>query len=367
LSKQRSELRNTRRALLGSAAVAATPTVLFGRAVNEARAQDPSAYQPSARHSTLGPSLDGVVAIEPEGSEGIRTWSATSGWSEHPQMRLRISSSRPDPNGGQHLLIGPYQFGMSIEYNGAVECWVNDWSIHNNQQGGDLDPARLWVGNHDDTGGVLITAHRREGRRYGEVVSQLFSRASGGDLRFVVRGTADAWDFRAGAEGLERPVLRVSAQGQMRLAATGDGPPLEIRRNDGEISRPLFTVDAYGAARLHPFAEAAALEVGDPDAAPVLRVTASGQIYARHERVEQVWVGAAGPENQAGIAFGRAGDVRLYRSTSGEARLTGRLVVDGGLAVGIAEPATALGSMTHRLPMFDTRGGLVGYLPVFNA
>lgn len=262
----------SRRRALGALGAAAAGGAVFGTAVDALVDRGPARFHEDG--------TAGTIAIEPDGAEGIRSLTARSGWSDQPPMRLRFSRAEVDPDGGRHLFVMPYEFGMAIEYNGVVECWVNDWSIHNNGEGDEVEGARLWIGNHDDTGGVLITGYKVEDELHGTIAAQLFEGESGGDLRLEVREPDDGVEVRSGPTGQTRPVLRVGAASGLELF---------------------------------------------PDE-PALVVTPRG-----------------------------------------DARLRGRLLAEGGLAVGNAERERQLGPVRHRVPLHDEDGRLLGYLPVHGA
>jgi hypothetical protein len=175
----------------------------------------------------------GEVAIEADGAHGLRALSG--GWSPEPPIRLRISREKPDTEGARHFMAIPYEYGMAMEYDGIVECWVKEWSIHNNSRSGSADGAVLWVGNHDDTGGLRLTGYHRDGVRYGQIATELFHESgAGGDLRLLVHEPGEAVEIRSGHSGRDRPVFRVSA---------GEG--LELRSADG----PAFRVSPNGELR----------------------------------------------------------------------------------------------------------------------
>ncbi len=140
-------------------------------------------------------------------------------------MRFRLTRDIPDPDGAQHFIITPYRYGVALEYRGTIETWSAAFSIHNHAELYPDQGGVLWVGDNLDTGGVMVTAKTGQ-EEYGSVTVQKFSRQSGGDLRFVVRGAGDGFEFRAGPDGQERVGARVSAQGQIvaRLGAN----PVEI-------------------------------------------------------------------------------------------------------------------------------------------
>ncbi len=241
------------------------------------------------------------IAIDKDGDAGVTSQAAESGNFDPPPIRLRLTRPTLPPAGGKHLLVVPYKYGTAIEYDGVLECWVQDFSVHSPGQRSTPQGARLWVGNHDDTGGLRITASNLPGQRHSELSSQLFTGVSGGDLRFVVRDVGDSFEFRSGAE------------------------------------------------------------LGDRTR---LRVTADGELLARVGEPQQVRVGAAGGSGQAGVAFGPKGDVRVYRESATRLRTNARFVAGGGLGVGGAVPARKLGRIVSKLEIFDTHGRSLGFLAI---
>jgi hypothetical protein len=287
-----------RRALLGVAAAAATGAALRSTPARaEVSGSVPLVF-------TIPDSGCGELAIERDGDNGIFALSGRSGWyGSKPPVRLRTSRETPDNAGGQHLLITPYEHGTAIEYDGVLEAWVQDFSIHNNQTQGSSwsHGARLWVGNDDDSGGLRLTARRSGAGKFGEIASQMFGNQSGGDLRFVVRDRVDSFDFRSGAPQDERTFLRI---------------------------------------------------------------TSNGQMFARYQQLEQVYVGAAGPAKQAGVAFGPSQDARVYREAPSRLRTDARFVAGGGIGLPTAEPAARLGQVVAKLEVFDDDGNTIGFVPI---
>src|SRR4051812_19781051 len=170
------------------------------------------------RVSGRGPGVTGLVAIEEDGADGIHSWTGSRHWAKKPPMRVRVSRAAPDGVGGQHFMLVPYQYGMAVEYNGVLECWTEQFSIHNNTQGAKAGKRRgaiLWVGNQEDSGGLKVTAHRSADGAWAELSSELFSGESGGDLRFRVGSPSDAFDFRSSPGGRENTFLRISADGDL--------------------------------------------------------------------------------------------------------------------------------------------------------
>lgn len=254
--------------------------------------------------STRGVEVNGAVALEEDGAEGIWSWTDSQSWASSPPMRLRVSRSQPDPSSARHFLITPYRYGVSLEYPGVIEMWAHDVSVHNHSPEQPIQPARLWVGNHDDTGGMLLSATNSGGSRYAEMISQLFTGASGGDLRLTVREPdTDSFDFRAGRLGNEASALRVSGEGQLQ---------------------------------------------------------------ARFGQASQVELGAVGPTGEAGVTFGPGTGVRLFVSSSGRLVADAVLVARRGLAVGNAEPARRPRQVIRRIAIFDEKGQRLGFVPVYD-
>jgi len=143
------------------------------------------------------------------------------------------------PISGQKIYIVPYNSGFAIEYKGTIEMWVDDFSVHNNNRGGSVvgQPARHWVGDNLDLGGIMLTAvletHLDGGGapivddQWTEVVSQRFSGASHGGMRFVTRSTGDGWQFRRGPIGNETVVADIDTMVAQIAALTARVTALE--------------------------------------------------------------------------------------------------------------------------------------------
>ena len=247
----------------------------------------------------------GFAGVELEGAHNIDTFTPTAWRGDATPARLRVSRAEPDVSGGQHFLVTPYEFGMAIEYNGLVECWVDEWSIHNNNQGGGDSGASLWVGNHHDTGGLHVTASSGVGQAFGRLTTELFSGENGGDLQFVLRDEdANQFSFLVGAAEAETERVRIDGFGNIR---------------------------------------------------------------SRYASAEEVWIGAAGPSDQAGVGFGLATDIRLYRTAEAILRCNGKLTTDGGLGVGNSAAASSVGTVTKKMQVFDAAGASLGYVPIYDA
>lgn len=214
----------------------------------------------------------GFAGVEQEGAQGIVSLPGQA----NGELRFRLSRVTPDNRGAKHFLIVPYSYGTAIEYNGVVECWVDEWSIHSNHQGPDAGAgASFWVGNSDDTGGLHLTA-------YGEsdgtppfvtsIISELFTGQPAGPMRFITRQVADYWTFMNGLGG-------------------------------AEVERIRF----YG----------------------------NGDIRSCISTAEEVWIGAAGTGGEAGISFGLSGDSRIWRIAPGVLRSNVSHQVSGHLLASV--------------------------------
>src|SRR3954470_6744504 len=209
----------------------------------------------------------GSVAMDFDGDAGVES-GARAAWTGAPSAaRLRLSRATPDAGGATHFMLIPYRYGMALEYPGVLEAWVAEFSVHNHVNAIADSGARMWVGNHNDTGGLRMTAHRRDGVMYAELSSELFDRSSGGDMRFVVRRPPDDhWSFMSGGLSAEREVARIGGE---------------------------------------------------------------GDVTARVASAARVVVGATGPGGRAGIVFGANGDTGIYRAAADVLRTDDNLQAQG--------------------------------------
>lgn len=119
--------------------------------------------------------------------------------------------------------IYPYQYGMAIDYNGVVECWVGEWSIHRGLSYNDVEGngngwgAVLWVGEDNDIGGVRATARNNIPQggnvQYGELSAERFGGGPLGDLRFRLPSAQNEFQFVYGGRGSNNIVAKVSSKG----------------------------------------------------------------------------------------------------------------------------------------------------------
>ena len=121
------------------------------------------------------------------------------------------------------FMIYPYQFGTAIAYNGVVECWVGEWSIHRGLHYRDAEGngngwgGVLWVGDDGDEGGLRATARNNLGAaphlQYGEISVEKFTGKSQGDLRLRLPSTDDGFHFVYGGRGSDNVVAKISNEG----------------------------------------------------------------------------------------------------------------------------------------------------------
>ncbi|UEG49286.1 hypothetical protein LK994_11650 [Ferruginibacter lapsinanis] len=124
---------------------------------------------------------------------------------------------------GRDFMILPYEFGTAIEFNGVVECWVGEWSIHKGNYYVDIEGkgngwgAVHWVGDDVDGGGVRTTARNNTSLggnvKYGEISVESFTRGSNGDFRFRLPTTENSFQYVYGERGSENIVAKISHNG----------------------------------------------------------------------------------------------------------------------------------------------------------
>jgi hypothetical protein len=145
-----------------------------------------------------------------------------------PVFRLRhpnnvANAGNPNISNGKDFMILPYQYGMAIEYNGVVECWVGEWSIHRGNTYNDIEAQGngwggvLWVGDDHDLGGVRGTARNNlaDGGNvnYGELSVEKFGGSPNGDFRLRLPSTNNQFQFVYGGRGSTNIVAKVSDKG----------------------------------------------------------------------------------------------------------------------------------------------------------
>jgi hypothetical protein len=121
------------------------------------------------------------------------------------------------------FMILPYQYGMAIEFNGVVECWVGEWSIHKGLHYNDAEGngngwgGVFWVGDDLDGGGLRGTARNNiplgGNLNYGELSVEKFDGLPNGDLRFRLPSISNNFQFVYGKRGSENIIASISEKG----------------------------------------------------------------------------------------------------------------------------------------------------------
>lgn len=167
-----------------------------------------------------------------EVDDSISAYSSTpTAWAlgrSLPILRIRHPnnvSGIPDINTGiqKDFMILPYEYGMAIEYNGVVECWVGQWSIHKGVSYVDVEGkgngwgAVLWVGDDIDGGGVRATARNNTSLggnvAYGELSVEKFTGDPNGDFRLRLPSLQNQFQFVYGEKGSENVIAKMTSQG----------------------------------------------------------------------------------------------------------------------------------------------------------
>jgi hypothetical protein len=176
-----------------------------------------------------------------EPDDGVSPYTLTpTGWANGrniPVFRLRHPNAMIPGQDGlntslrKDFLILPYQYGTAIEYNGVVECWVGEWSIHRGLSYTDVEGngngwgGVLWVGDDADHGGVRATARNNAEQggnmMYGELSVEKFGGESNGDFRLRLPSTANQFQFVYGGRGSSNVVAKLSDKGLVLPQVTG--------------------------------------------------------------------------------------------------------------------------------------------------
>jgi hypothetical protein len=195
------------------------------------------------------PDVTGQVAIMPDDEDTVHQYWGQAGHNMH----LRLSSAQPGPGGSKNLIIAPYKYGMAVEYAGVLEFWVSEFSVHTNQQySGPKTPAKFWVGDEHDTGGLFATAFDHGGgpNSYTVLASDRFvGHTSHGPMVFQLRNPTDTYTFQWGPYNSE--VTRAS------IANTATATNLNLMY--GSV-QGIFTADSNNSG---------AINVGSVSATPV--------------------------------------------------------------------------------------------------
>jgi hypothetical protein len=173
------------------------PQVTLGANLFTGKQQAPALFGDTSLVVGSVPAATGQVAIMPDDLDTVHQYWQQAGHNMH----FRLSSAQPGPGGTKDFIIAPYTYGMAIEYAGVLEAWVDDFSVHTNHRFQPIStPARFWVGDEGDTGGLFVTAYHNGGKNsYTVLASDRFAHTSHGPLVFQVRDPADTYNFQWGA------------------------------------------------------------------------------------------------------------------------------------------------------------------------
>ena len=170
------------------------------------------------------------VALEYLDGSEITTTTPTywANGNKIPLLRIRHPNNvsgidHGDVSMDRDFKIIPYQYGMAIEYNGVLENWVGEFSIHRGLAFYDLEGqnngwgAVLWVGDDHDYGGLRMTARNNTmvggNVKYTEIASTEFSGASAGNMRLRTIDSSDRVDFVIGGKASPNVYSHISPNG----------------------------------------------------------------------------------------------------------------------------------------------------------
>ena len=208
----------------GNSALRVNGVGRFDTAINLQAISDTSSF------ISLNRSLK-YAALDPD--DGISPYSTIPNtWAngKHiPVFRLRhpnTISTQPNLNTSiqRDFMIFPYQYGTAIEYNGVVECWVGEWSIHKGLHYSDAEGngngwgGVLWVGDDGDEGGIRATARKNlqaggNSLYYGELSVENFSGKAHGDFRLRLPSDQNEFQFVYGGRGSNNVIAKLSNNG----------------------------------------------------------------------------------------------------------------------------------------------------------
>ena len=169
-----------------------------------------------------------TLAIDDSISPYTTTPTAWAAGQNIPGIRIRHPNNVPGFVGlntsiQRDFMILPYQYGMAIEYNGVVECWVGEWSIHKGTRFFDVEGkgngwgAVSWVGDDVDEGGIRATARNNTSLggnvAYGEMSVEKFGGSPNGDFRLRLPSTQNQFHFVYGERGSENIIAKIKNEG----------------------------------------------------------------------------------------------------------------------------------------------------------
>ena len=190
-------------------------------------------------------------------SNDIRTpiptkWASDfSGSNNLPVFRLRHPKNVSGYDLGnisleRDFLIMPYEYGISVQYNGVEEHHVGEFSVHrglnwqgqNNVDGGSVPGwgGILWVGDDNDFGGLRATSRfdsiNGGQLKWSEISSEKFSGLSHGSLRFRVVNEEDQIQFLQGTRGSDQPMAYLQNVDNSTILGIKKANGFAIKTND---------------------------------------------------------------------------------------------------------------------------------------
>jgi hypothetical protein len=153
----------------------------------------------------------------------------------HPNKNLSGTKLPLNESILRDFMIFPYEYGTAIEFNGVVECWVGEWSIHRGNFFADVEGKGngwggvLWVGDDQDEGGIRVTARNNLGSGgnvlYGEMSNERFTGTSHGNLRLRLPDTTNTFQFVYGKRGSNNVVSEIGVNGIVLPSGNLPGNP----------------------------------------------------------------------------------------------------------------------------------------------
>jgi hypothetical protein len=172
----------------------------------------------------------------------LSEWTSKIGYQNLPTVRIRHPLNTSGVSSGnvsidRDFSIVPYQYGMAIDYNGVVECWVGEFSIHKGLyynidvegNGGTGWGGILWVGDDFDNGGIRATARNASNAFYSEISSETFGGDSHGPLRLRVAGIDDKFEFVSGKRGSNNSFLSLMKSQDTAIINAGTDDQLVLK------------------------------------------------------------------------------------------------------------------------------------------
>lgn len=182
-------------------------------------------------------STTGEATIMQDNLDSIRSVIDQAGTQTH----FRLSAANPISPGVQHFLIAPYTYGMSIQWLGTLEFWVQDISFRGYAPDGAREGS-VWVDDKPDSGGWHFTTNSSPNQVI--ATSETFWNSSHGSMIFRVRDNTDNFLFQSGAKGAESTKFILTADGKLGIGTEDPGNDSLDVRGSAYASGGWQTVDA---------------------------------------------------------------------------------------------------------------------------